>query len=112
LGLIYLPVARVCVCLCVCLVAGGFQAKNRDPSGRELWEGARVEAAPAGGRIFAEATVVKVRVPQPDAFGDVDPDARTSFDVLFDSGKRENLEAQQVVAMPGVADVRSCWWWF
>jgi len=49
------------------------QAGNRDPAGRELWEGARVEAASAGSRLFVDAVILKLRQPQPDEFGDFDP---------------------------------------
>ena len=40
--------------------------------------------------------VMKIREPQPDAFGDLDPSAKTSYDVLFDTGRRENCDAQRV----------------
>jgi hypothetical protein len=49
------------------------QQRNRDPAGRELWEGAAVEAATAGSRLFVDAVVVKVRQPTADEFGDLDP---------------------------------------
>ena len=58
------------------------QAKNRDPGGRELWEGARVEAASSGGRLFTEGVVIKIRHPQPDAFGDIDPEAKVKKAML------------------------------
>lgn len=72
------------------------EQKNRDPAGREVWEGARVEAAASGGRLFTDGIVVKVRQPQPDAFGDLDPAAKVSYDVRFDTGKRENIERDRV----------------
>jgi ankyrin repeat protein len=83
--------------------------KNRDPSGRELWEGARVEAAPAGGRVFYDAVVMKIRYPEPSAFDDVDNEDKddnesteeyaagsASYDVKFDSGRRENVPKERV----------------
>lgn len=72
------------------------QKKNRDPAGRELWVGARVEAAAAGGRLFADAIITRIRVPQPDTFGEIDPEARTTYDVKFDTGRRENCDRQRV----------------
>jgi hypothetical protein len=74
------------------------QQKNRDPMGRELWVGARVEAAPAGGRIFLDAVIVKIRIPEASVFEGADDDAiRTvSYDVKFDSGRRENVSKERV----------------
>jgi hypothetical protein len=55
------------------------QAGNRDPAGRELWEGARVEAASAGSRLFVDAVILKLRQPQPDEFGDFNPNDKVQM---------------------------------
>ena len=69
---------------------------NRDPADRQLWVGARVEASAPGERVFYEATVVRIREPKPDAFGELPPDARVMFDVRFDDGKRVTCDRQRV----------------
>jgi len=75
------------------------QQKNRDPSGREMWEGAKIEAAPAGGRVFYDAVIMKIRSPQPSAFADEEEpeeEGTISYDVKFDSGRRENVPRERV----------------
>ena len=69
---------------------------NRDPVGRELWVGARVEAAASGTRVFYDAIVTRIRQPKPDAFGVMPADAATTYDVRFDNGKRTNCDFQRI----------------
>ena len=57
-----------------------------NPDGRELWEGARAEAAPPGSRHFHPCIIVKKIPAHQDSFGEFPHGKEPTFNVKYDDG--------------------------